>query len=240
MRFPKTLIATLAIALMFGMTTAANAAILVELNSPPTGGVEPGDLEGDSGQEKAFFFKESDGTLGSDLDVDIVDPGTYNDTNSPPSTAPTVTSGTSLTSYFVHFDKIGSERDENDSSASVVQTGFLTLFADQPILGLITSGDASTDGGARDFLSDTDSLLGAGSTTYPTNNNFRGLEFASDVLTLSSDSKRLDFNINVNGGGVDQFRVLLPEGATLVPEPATLALLGLGGAVMMTGRKRRA
>jgi hypothetical protein len=36
-------------------------------------------------------------------------------------------------------------------------------------------------------------------------------------------------------GAVQDFQL-----ATIIPEPATLALLGLGGAVMLAGRRRRA
>jgi len=94
-------------------------------------------------------------------------------------------------------------------------------------------------------------IFSAGGTFTAILKDGGGNEIVSDFATLSSDKGvwevtfsdpsaamlTLEWENTSDNGDFDNVQLFA---ATLVPEPATLALIGLGGAMMLAGRKRRA
>lgn len=198
---------------------------LAFLDTPPAG-VSSGDLEGADQTETVFAFAEGDHTLTQDLAVDVKDPGIFDEINPP--IGGSISSGTQITSFLVHFDPVG----EPDRNGERVQTGLVKLVADQPILGLIISDEA---------MDNTDGMLGADVTTYPTGTDFRGIELSGgqDLIVFSEDRKELFFNLDAVEAGIDHFRVIMPQGGSvqLVPEPAAAVPFALGALALL--RRRR-
>jgi hypothetical protein len=177
---------------------------------PPPPSVRPGAL---TSPDHFFAFYEGPGvTLSTPLHVDITTPGTYSNFNSlSPGVIP---AGTEFNSTFIHSDHPGRE---------VIIDGFVTF--DAPILGVIVLTSS---------LNATDPILGHPGTLYPTGTDpERGYENDGDSVTLSADRRTLTLHVDVIGPS-DQLRVL-----TAVPEPSTLALLGLGAFGLAASRWRR-
>ena len=200
----KSAVTSMLFLVLFGWTlTGAYAATTTFLSSPPTSVVE-GNLESN---DTIFWFFERQTVLQDELFVDIDSAGTYPVPNSPGNF--TISKDTPVRSYFIHFDPVG-------TPSEIVNIGGSFTFP-YPILGIIVSD-------AR--LSATDGILGAPSTTYPTNSAFRGLEFgtgsAVDILYFNGDRDITEISFT-SLTGVDQVRVI-----TAVPVPGTVLLLGCG------------
>ena len=101
--------------------------------------------------------------------------------------------------------------------------------------------------GGNLFLQAGSTILTADSQTAPTideNNNDGGVVTWIDTYTIGESNPLLGGTLTVGfkgGGGSTGKQTLVDDFAldfTAIPEPASLALLGLGG-VMMLGRRRR-
>ena len=101
--------------------------------------------------------------------------------------------------------------------------------------------DVDGDGTFEVTLQDTDITGGGNIEVKDTalTTTFTDFSFTIPDAANASDDLAIQFRI-LNGGGeelgIDNVRVT----GTVIPEPATLALLGLGGAMMLGGRRRRA
>ncbi len=169
------------------------------------------------------FQEKQNLTLTSALNVDIAKPGAYSFTNMPPPGV--LAPGTQVDSFLFYTDP--------GNTTGITQfTGSLTF--DRSILGLIVLSSS---------LDNTDSLLGAAGTAYPSGVSNRGLEFqavSGDLITLSGDDRTLNYTFNT-GNSVDEVRVI--TSAAPVPEASTtlslglLLALGLGGVLVVHKRK---
>lgn len=203
-----------------GVTSTSGQVTLINpppsvLNDPTPGGILP--LEADN---TAFLFLEQENfVLPSDIPLDITVPAAYNINNRIP-TPGTATTGTTVNSYYLFANPIGSPApfspDEKTYSGSIT--------FDNPILGIdyLTSS-----------FSATNSLLGNPTTLYTFGSSpGLGVTFAftfangttvpRDAFTLTSDRKRLTFNF-LTGSAVDQLRIITTSGSPqAVPEPRTI------------------
>ena len=188
--------------------------------SPPVSVVE-GNLQSDT---NIFWFFEGQTTLESDIKVDITNPGIYSAGSD--LTGGTISTGETVNSYLLHFDPAGNTPTGNTT------IGILSF--PYPILGIIVL-DGSLDV--------TDNILGASGTTYPTGQQWRGLELGP-VSVANPDTFIFDVDsITGLGGiagilfakdvGIDQVRVV-----TAVPIPTT-ALLLCCGIVGLVGFRRK-
>jgi hypothetical protein len=195
-----------AVVAVFTVSLQVADAALIELSPAPSSVVQ-GQLENNT---SIYWFSEGQHNLSSDLAVDIAAPGTYDDVNDLPTTKPVISSGTSLRSYYFHFDPVG--------TGSTVRNATGTLTFENDILGILLL-DASLDG--------TDALFSLSGTTYPSGMNYRGLEYGrtgyDDSVTIDIDLRTLNLDLFASNAGVDQLRVL-----TAVPIPSATWLLGSG------------
>lgn len=157
----------------------------------------------------AFAWNEQQNVTLSSYPVDMINnPGT--------STAP-VTGNISGTfdSHFIHFDPLPGVTNA---------TGTVTFNG--PIFGVLFKGLS---------LDNSDILLGAFGTTYPTGYPFRGL--TSQVPSFFSiNANVLSFNFNAMVPTIDiaQVRVL----TRTIPAPGALATAGAAGLLAMRRRRR--
>jgi len=140
------------------------------------------------------FEERRNRVLTAPLVLDVTAVGTY-DATSPALTPGVVPPGTTVSSYFVHADALG--------GGSVTLSG--NLGVDETILGIIV-----TDAG----LDASDAPFGANGTVYATGSGFRGLNFATDTLSLSPNRRQIQITFPVNGV-TDQIRII-----TATPTPA--------------------
>ena len=134
--------------------------------SPPPASVEPEELVSNT---EAFIFRENaDFQLTADLNIDASETG---EVSSIPATPGSISAATSIESFYLHFDKIGS------SSTFVEVNGSVEFGRD--ILGIIFVSSQ---------LDETDSVLGVPTTLYPTSDPSRGIigEFGTDSFTAVS------------------------------------------------------
>lgn len=157
------------------------------------------------------FEERTNVLLSADLALDHVNTGLV---NAPASMVPGIAaSGTRVDSYFMHFDP----------TVTLTRTGRVTFSAD--ILGIIIenpSFNASTP------------ILGNPLTTYGVASGAFGLELAanSDRFAITADRRSIEFQWAANDPG-DRMRVI-----TAVPEPSTIAVLGLASAALLRRRRR--
>lgn len=185
------------------ITTTGNLVV----SSPPAS-VNPNATESDT--ETLIFF-ESTALLSADLSVDGINPGTYNS-----AVSGVVPSGTNVSSYFLHGDKVGS------TASAVMMAGSVTFAQD--ILGVIATSPKLT---ASNFL-------GAPGTIYGTN-SLRDFELsANEFFTISNDLKTLTYQLNVSDSA-DQLRIVTDA----VPEPTSMTILGVAVAGFIARKKRK-
>ena len=217
----KTAVVSISFLVLFGwILTSAHAATTTFLSSPP-GSVQEGQLQAD---DTIFWFKEGTFTLMSPVHVDITTTGSY--TEGSTLTGGNIATGTTVNSYFLHFDPTGQPSDGK------IAIG--TFSFPNPILGIIVL-DASLDA--------TDTLLGASGTIYPTGEKWRGLEVGPGVDVDSPDTIIYDADywnvgaitevIFAKGVGIDQVRAI-----TAVPIPTSFFLLGCG-LIGLVGLRRK-
>jgi hypothetical protein len=115
-----------------------------------------------------------------------------------------IPAGTTVNSYFLHFDVVG-DRGVNNSLEA-----FGSITFDQPILGLIVFPTSLNDS----------TQLGLPGVTYASGNN-HGLELGlmtngtHDSVTLSPDMRTVTVDLN-DASSPDELRIV-----TAVPEPAS-------------------
>jgi hypothetical protein len=191
----------------FGQAQIVSTTGATSVIAPPSS-VNPNATESDT---QTFVFFESNALLTSDLAVDGIAAGVYTS-----SVAGTVASGTDVSSYFLHGDKIGS------TATGVSMSGSIT-FA-QNILGVIATSPKLN---ASNFL-------GAPGTSYGTN-SLRDYELgANEFFTISNDLKTLTYQYTVSDSA-DQLRIVTDA----VPEPASMTILGAAVAGFIARRKKR-
>ena len=165
----------------------------IALISPPPS-VVLGALE--SSSVARIFEEKGDLPLAADLLVDLSGPGAY-----PPGTptSSTISAGTRVRSYFLHFDPVGGNLARADGSMSF----------DANIFGIIYQSAS---------LDSTDVILGFDDTFYPSpgSNVTRGAELdpIRDSLAISTDLRTITFSLGADLG-IDQIRVI-----TAIPDPA--------------------
>ncbi len=137
---------------------------------------------------------------------------TNNPCPAPGAAIPGVVSGI-IDSHFIHL--------ENNTGAV---GGVGTVTFQDPIVGVIFL--------AAD-MDNTDALLGAGGTTYPTFFPFRDLTFNSSTFSINGNTMSFQLDNLSPVLGVVQARIL-----TQVPAPGAAAVVGLAGLAAV--RRRRA
>jgi hypothetical protein len=137
----------------------------------------------------------------------------------------TILAGTAVDSYFLHSDPV-----------SLVANFFGTVTFDREILGVILLAPR---------LNESDSVLGAPGTAYPTGELARGVEESStelDAVTLSADRRTLTVALRTLGKA-DQLRVVTASSlvvpAAPTPEPTSVVMLVVGAGISALGLRRR-
>jgi hypothetical protein len=158
--------------------------------------------------------------IGSDfLTLDITSPGTY-----PPSaeTPGRITSRTAASTYIVHYEP-------SDFVPVGSVSGYVTFGTE--IIGLQTHIFSLEY--ARELLFDRPGISLYGSSGVE---DSIGDPSTSDVVTISSDRRRVDFVFNVNGA-TDDMRIFVE--AETVPEPGTTVIFaGLSFGLLLSRRRR--
>lgn len=158
-------------------------------------------------------------SLPVNITADAVAPGVYNMPSDLGSFV--ISNDTRVNSHYIHFD--------TPAAAAGNAEGSVTF--DGVILGVFARGDDSS----FTRLDDTDFL--SSGTLYDNGLNARGLEFAAngngDRFAISADGLTLSYRFGITEPG-DRIRVV-----TAVPEPASLAILGLGAASLLRRRRAR-
>lgn len=157
----------------------------VSPQSPPSS-VELDAVESD---DNIILFEENTSTtLASDVDIDGSPPRNYS--RSAHLEDDTISAGTAIQSYLVHFDPVA-------ASSSVRREGSVTLPCE--ILGLVMTSTK---------LDQSDNLSTA-ATTYPSSgaNPNRGVEMSGGSIWTRGDNRSLGFFMNAEND-TDQIRVL--------------------------------
>jgi hypothetical protein len=163
-------------------------------------------------------------TLSESVPVDMAGPGTYSNANPPGASSAAIPQGTLVHSYYLHADSVSGA-----AGAPIVFDGTITF--DSRILG-IQVRSATLDAGIDP--------LGAFDVFYPFTVGRSGLEFEPtgggsglDTITLSGDRHTVTIHLQTTGQ-TDQVRII-----TSVPEPSSLALIGIGGLSLIACLRRR-
>lgn len=158
--------------------------------------------------------------LKAPLNVDAVNPGLYNDAADLEFTQ--IPAGTLVSSHYIHFDSPG------ESFARALGS----VRFDAPILGVIVTGDL-IDQDIPDLTTNLDDsdFLGVG-TIYPDGQRRRGLEYHTDLFTISLSRRTITFDLSITVPG-DYIRVI----TAAVPSPGSGVLAGVG--VIAALRRRR-
>ena len=202
----------------WGAIVGTTGAITV-IEPPPS--VAKNDLQSDL--YVVAFYEVQMKTLARSLDVDIVNSGTYSETSSPGLSPGTVSAGTTINSYYLSADSLS-----GGGGLSAIFDGTIT-FSDQ-ILGVDVLSETLDAGIDR---------LGADNVLYPYTRANSGLEITPsaggsglDTITLTPDRHTIVIHF-LGATNTDQVRII-----TAVPEPTSIALLGVGAAVLISCRRR--
>jgi hypothetical protein len=150
----------------------------------------------------ARVFQERAGhVLLADLTVNMSTAGTTAGPPFPAIPTLTISAGTTIDSFFLHFDD-----QPNELRRSI---GSLTFG--RPIVGVIGRG--------ADLIA-SNAALGATSTAYPTVAGSIGVWDSQDSVTISSDLLTLSFDLTASTG-IDSMRIVTQP----VPEPFSATLL---------------
>jgi hypothetical protein len=173
-----------------------------------------------SGTQIRAFQEQQDYVLPQAVNVDITVPGTSPNSTSSNLSPGTISAGTLVNSYFLHFDPVGSPKNP------VELTGSITLG--EPIIGIIAEDNA---------LTASNPILGMSNVTYPDS----GLELnpagggTSDVVTWEANNQNIDMDWRASSKS-DNMRIITE--ASPVPEPST-TLLPLAFAGYLLSHRRR-
>ncbi|MER3440728.1 MAG: hypothetical protein C4296_05060 [Gemmataceae bacterium] len=182
----------------------------IEIVSPPS---DVRDDQFESNEKIRGFLERGSFVLPSNVTVDAVTPGLYDQTSDLPSPKPVVPSGTLVDVWLFHSDPVSGTRIYD----AIVEF-------DVPILGVMV---------LRVTLRATDGTLGHPGTQYPTG-SFTGLELGpnNDLIEIVNPFKiRFHFETSTV---VDQTRVL----TGVIPEPASILLMGVGLVTLHLGRRK--
>jgi hypothetical protein len=191
---------------VFGAISGTTGAVVIAV---PPADISNGAWE--SNTQIRAFSELQQVVLASPLPLDISVPGTSPgaaDSNLSPAT---LQAGTTVNSYALHFDVVGSLPTQNAKEA----TGSITFSDD--VLGLIALSDT---------LNSTNAILGLPGVIY-SNGADHGLELnpagtgTSDVVTLSADRRTVTVDLQ-NASFPDDLRIV-----TAVPEPSSLVLAAM-------------
>jgi hypothetical protein len=180
----------------------------------------PSDIQNgawESNTDIRAFAELQNVTLTDGVAVQITAPGTSPSDVSQNLSPGTIMAGTTVNSYFLHFDAVGAPTDQNAVSAS----GSITFSSN--ILGIAMFPST---------LNPTDPIFGLPGVTYATGQGPRGLDIApgqfgtmsNDEITLTADLRTVTVNLS-DAASPDEFRVF-----TATPEPSS-ACLEVAGAV---------
>jgi hypothetical protein len=221
---PSRVTALLAFVTIIGASTAATASILsysstvVEIPAPPD--ATTGHLESD--KRIRAFGEQQHLTLAHDVAVDINAPGTSPTGGVPHLSLGSITTGTVIDSYLLHYDDTGTPDDP------VHITGSITFSVD--VLGIEVQ---------QPSLNATDTYPGLPTTIYATTDLARGLELnggaGADIITLSADRRTISLDLH-NVSRSDDIRVIT---ASTVPEPSTFIMVATGCVGFIAWRWRR-
>lgn len=208
---------TVSVVLHLCQPLSLNAGIIdhsstIDLKPTPPNNIKQGVVEAN---DSIVAFVERQGfELPADLSLDLSIPGTYPVGSDPGFTTTTIVTGTSVDSYYVHFDPIGQPANGN----AVFISGFLTF--DRDVLGIVTKNGS---------LIDSNPILGLSSVQYPTG-DFQGVELfdVGSYVTLSADHRTVSFGLPV-GPHADNLRIV----TAAVPEASTLILSSGGVACLL-------
>jgi hypothetical protein len=211
MKLRKTAVITFVCLMVLVLVTQSLAGIIgttgavVDVTATPPASVLLGATQSDT--EIKLFTERGGVTLVAPVNVDVSVPGTYNFPASAPYSPATLPAGTTVDSFFLHFDRVS-------TTGFGRLTGSVTV--DCPIVGVIA---------LTPQLDASDAALGRVGTLYPTGTEARrGLEFEEEI-TLSADRKTLIVTLEIQSealpGGpgdptLDQIRVITscpPTGA---------------------------
>lgn len=189
------------------------------LIAPPTS-VLPGALE--SSTTAWAFAEQQNVTLASDLMVDQLMSG---------GSAGTIASGTTINSFFLHFDPVG---DQNRPQDVVTVSGSLTF--ESAIIAVIWGGVACANCPASTMYLDTSDYLGDPGVAYPTGGLGRGLETedyysanGTQDFVISADYRTISVSLSAFPLRSDQLRIITRP----LPEPGTLWLISIGLAFLL-------
>lgn len=202
MKLKRLAVLTFVLLITLGVVTQSLAGIvgttgaIVDVTASPHASVLLGATESET--EIRLFTEKGGVTLAAPVNVDVSVPGTYRFSGDSPYTPATVPAGTSVDSFFLHFDRVS-------NTGSTRLTGSATF--DCPILGVIA---------LTPQLDASDAALGRVGTLYPTGTEARrGLELEEEI-TLSADRKTLTVTLAIQGQAapspedptLDQIRVI--------------------------------
>lgn len=206
---------TITLAALAAVVLASNVAFAAIVPISPPASVVPGALEDASNIH--LFQEQADYTLPVALGVDVSAAGLYFPGSA--LSAGSIPAGTRVASYMLHADPPGTTLTQ--------YTGSWT--SPRPILGIILSDS---------LLDASDAVVGNGGTSYPTGLAYRGLDFSIQVYPdfLFFNGSQLVATVFRTARVIDQVRII-----TLVPEPSSLALAGMGlaGLALMAVRHAR-
>ena len=152
----------------------------------------------------------------------------------------TIAAGTTVNSYFLHADPVGTSTDSSDVMSI---TGTITF--DAPILGLIWSGVSCNNCPVSNMYLDSSDYLGATGTSYPTGGLGRGYEIddfyaingTQDFVTISSDGYSLS---TVSSAAQPLFSDQIRVVTAVVPLPLPVWMMASGLMVLFgVARKKR-